>query len=240
MTAQVLFYVSILVLMAGLGIEAAARVRQGLTLRRVGRWLLLIGAVASLAGAFAVIDAVHGAMMRAAGQTGGRPVNFAWYQLRREGGATARGMDSAGWSAMRLHVVLAGMTIAVAGAAVAMAIRGRADRRWAWGITCLLAVGTAAAGFVAAGWRWEQVVALVGQPRDRAHLVLAGGIVVLTAAMGCSAKLRSGRRAVVLFSLLALVVAATIYTGLLMMFDGSDGGGGVLRVRRPIVQEVGE
>ena len=107
-----------------------------------------------------------------------------------------------------------------------------------WLVGLAWAVVTAAVGlWVGTGWRAEALAALAGQARDLAHLILGGVIVMLMGVLACLG--RWGRRRVgwltVCAGLVLLCVAAQIWVGVLLLYDGS-GGAGVTGFQAPIVQ----
>lgn len=184
---------------------------------------------------------------------------------------------------IQLHVVLAGLTVAMALAALAMSIRAMAmmqvppaaksrapspgechDSAYAdspvlqremtvlairpprfavrfWLLAMLLAMGTAAAGVWVAGWNWGQFKPLLAQPRDLVHIILGVMLVSLTVILAIVTRWAARRRWLLatLASLLLLVIIGQLWMGILLMYDGSDGGSSLYQFQRPIVQTPG-
>ena len=108
-----------------------------------------------------------------------------------------------------------------------------------WILAIVLALLTATAGVWVAGWSWRQIKPLFAQPRDLAHMSLGAAIVVLGLMLLALARWGRGRRwwLALVASLLLAVVAAQVWMGILLMYDGSDGGSSLYRFRTPAVQE---
>ena len=107
-----------------------------------------------------------------------------------------------------------------------------------WLLAVLLSLGTGAAGAWVAGWSLEQIKPLVGQPRDLAHMILGSGIVLLTVVLAGVTRWGGKRKWLIggLAALLFLVIGAQVWMGILLMYDGSDGGASLFQFRRPVVQ----
>lgn len=107
-----------------------------------------------------------------------------------------------------------------------------------WLITAVLGLATAAAGVCVAGGSWQQIQPLLGQPRDLAHICLGVSIVLLALALGAMTRWSGGRRWSIVAGagLVAVVVAAQVWVGMLLMYDGSDKGSSLARFRTPTVQ----
>jgi hypothetical protein len=108
-----------------------------------------------------------------------------------------------------------------------------------WILAIVLALLTATAGVWVAGWSWGQIKPLLAQPRDLAHVSLGAAIVVLGLMLAALARWGRGRRwwLALVASLLVAVVAGQVWMGILLMYDGSDGGASLYRFRKPAVQE---
>jgi len=106
--------------------------------------------------------------------------------------------------------------------------------RW-WLLSCLAAVLTVLCGIWTAGWiSWadnlQPFFRQLGQwntwkTRNGAHFVLGAGIIVLTLGLAIVARFaRRSRSALgVLAGLLTLFIAAQIWVGILLLYDGSGG-----------------
>jgi hypothetical protein len=105
-----------------------------------------------------------------------------------------------------------------------------------WLIAAILGLATAAAGVWVAGASWEQIQPLLGQPRDLAHICLGVAIVLLALVLGALTRWGNGRRWSIAAVLLMVVVAAQVWMGILLMYDGSDKGSSLFRFRTPTVQ----
>jgi uncharacterized membrane protein len=176
---------------------------------------------------------------------------------------------------LQLHVVLAGLTMALAIGALGLSMRKFNVEEWRakppsdfggpsaeaemnapavqtrmivigepvhagrfWLIAAVLGLGTAAAGIWVAGGSWEQIQPLLGQHRDLAHLGLGAAIILLALMLGALMRWSDRRRGFIVVSgtLLLAAVAAQVWVGILLMYDGSDKGSSVLRFRSPVVQ----
>jgi hypothetical protein len=168
-------------------------------------------------------------------------------------------VGTGGETRMMLHAALGGTVVALATAAIAVSSRAadsspadessdavvrqrRVRPRGFWTALLLATIAAVVSGFAVAGWRWRQLGELLQQPRDRAH-VAAGVVVVAVAAWAGLVRdgrrgLR-GRRLAACAALIALALVAGVATGALMLFDGSDGGSELFRLRRPAVQVPG-
>ena len=148
-------------------------------------------------------------------------------------------------SAVVVHGVLAGLTMAMALVAVGVSIRrwnaidakrtdapaganARAPSRnlgtAAWLLATALALVTAATGVGVAGCSWSQFAPLFGQPRDLAHMILAGVTVALMVTPAALMRRRLRRTIALAAGLLFVVLTVEIWVGVLMLYDGSDGG----------------
>jgi uncharacterized membrane protein len=175
---------------------------------------------------------------------------------------------------LQVHVVLAGLTMALAIGALGLSVRKLSMRDGVgpapakqqepraleyapppvqvnmivvaepvhpgrfWLIAAVLGLATAAAGVWVAGASWEQIQPLLGQPRDLAHISFGVGIVLLALVLGALTRWGAGRRWLIaaVGVLLMAMVAAQVWVGILLMYDGSDKGSSVVRFRTPTVQ----
>jgi hypothetical protein len=119
-----------------------------------------------------------------------------------------------------------------------------------WVAAAVLAGATAAAGLWVASWVdperkapvwWGEWAAMLRLPRNLAHAVVGGSVVVLTAVLAALTRWTQGRSGWLSFFtvLLVLALAAQVWLGVLLMFDGSDAVSGLSGFRRPAVQVVG-
>jgi uncharacterized membrane protein len=178
---------------------------------------------------------------------------------------------------LQVHVLFAGLTIAMAMGALGLSIRRLSTRDAVqpapterdthdvaysdspalqvklivvgepvyparfWLLAAVLGLATAAAGVWVAGWTWDQLQPLLGQPRDLMHIVLGASIILL--ALILAGLIWSGRgRAWTIGAvamLLLLVVGAQVWVGILLMYDGSDRASSLYQFRRPTVQDTG-
>jgi hypothetical protein len=151
---------------------------------------------------------------------------------------------------VRAHLVLGcGVSAAVLGA---MALRRRGGLSGdmppvrggrTWGILPGFALATAAGGGVAAGLfgHAERATATLAQPRDLAHTIAAGGLVLgLAALLLVPRGRRRGRISGTIGALMILSLVVLAWTGVVMLFDGSDRGAGAWRFRGTIVQTPGD
>jgi len=89
-----------------------------------------------------------------------------------------------------------------------------------------------------AGASWEQMQPLLGQPRDLAHICFGVSIVLLALILGALTRWGERRRWLIGAAgvLMIGLVAAQVWVGVLLMYDGSDKGSSVVRFRAPTVQ----
>ena len=110
-----------------------------------------------------------------------------------------------------------------------------------WLMAALLGLATAAAGVWVAGWAWDQLQPLLGQPRDLMHMVLGASIILLMLMLAVLTWSGRGRAWSIgaVSMLLLLVVGAQVWMGILLMYDGSDRASSLYEFRRPTVQDSG-
>jgi uncharacterized membrane protein len=203
----------------------------------------------------------------------------AWYagESMNTRGTAMKWNASVGSAAPRLqmHVVLAGLTMAVAVGALGLSVRklsmqdrvGPAPAKQQregiplayaapevqtrmivvgetvhpgrfWLVAAVLGLATAGAGAWLAGASWEQMQPLLGQPRDLAHICFGVSIVLLALILGALTRWGERRRWLIGAAgvLMIGLVAAQVWVGVLLMYDGSDKGSSVVRFRAPTVQ----
>jgi uncharacterized membrane protein len=109
-----------------------------------------------------------------------------------------------------------------------------------WLMAMLLGVATAAGGVCVAGWSWEAFKPLIGQPRDLAHLSFGAAIILLTLVLAGVTRWAGRRKWMLgaLAAILVLIIAAQVWIGILLMYDGSDGGASLYHFRKPVVQHA--
>ena len=106
-----------------------------------------------------------------------------------------------------------------------------------WVIAALLGLATVAAGVSVAGGSWGQLQPLLGQPRDLAHVFLGVLIVLLALLLAVLTRWSQRRWSIVaVATLLLIAIAAQVWVGILLMYDGSDKGSSLMHFRTPTVQ----
>jgi hypothetical protein len=143
---------------------------------------------------------------------------------------------------LRVHVLVAGLSLSAGLAVIGLAVRARTPRRTI-GITAACAMVAFASGagvevWLTTGWRAARFAALLRQPRDAAYLAAAllSASVVGLLLWGS----RRGRRRVTTGSAIALgvVMAAQLWFAALILYDGSYRGSERWRFHKPFVQRV--
>jgi uncharacterized membrane protein len=120
--------------------------------------------------------------------------------------------------------------------------------RW-WMGAGVLGLCTAAAGVWVGSWAdpegraahwWDELVAAMTLPRNVAHVIVGVGLVVVTLVLAVVTRWFKRRTGLlgVFSGILVLLVAAQVWLGVLLMFDGSDKVSSLFEFRRPVVQDV--
>ncbi len=172
---------------------------------------------------------------------------LAWTWIAGQGVEATHGP---GITVSRSHAMLAGLTVAVAMVALGVSVRrmheppptggmaGVGEESLLWIVAMVVAVATAAVGVWVAGRSWEQLTPVLGQPRDLAHMIVGGGIVGLILLLAVLVRRKVRRRCVigVVGGLLVVLLGVEVWVGILMLYDGSDGGVSWYRFRDVVVQ----
>lgn len=109
-----------------------------------------------------------------------------------------------------------------------------------WLMALLLGAATATGGVWVAGWSWDAFKPLIAQPRDLAHLILGAALLLLLVVLAAITRWAARRKWMLgaLSLLLVLIIAAQIWMGILLMYDGSNGGASLYQFRKPVVQHA--